>query len=595
MIPPTSRPPADDPARTVHLLMVHGVGRHDPLSSLLHVYQAFRANLRSPEAPVIFEDRIPDWRLDAVSEDSAPPFIKLVPRFEDAAQGIAAVYIYEVNYSTLAGIARRNHRLDLTTLFVGFDMAVCARRQRLTHPAPTIDVGDPFRLASCLQRVSGLLVAATVPVLGLPSILLRNYTETMVAHFTRFFEDVATFALDKNGEQLISAHLDRTIENIVRSERFAQPDGSLISEFVVAAHSLGSVVVHNHLMRRWTAAQNADCVPDRLLTFGSPIGIITWIWLFLDFPDLRFDAHKPAGNNFFCWSPQDNAGQPAKRITWVNVVNALDPIASAFPTSAADVSRSADEVRRSLTGDDVLHRFCGDTRMSSTGAAHTRYLHDRTGFIEILLRLLDLRHDDPLQVRCAEPGSHWYSTARTLQRVSVVLWMAAVVSALAYCSLIAWRYDDVRVMASVLIFVVPRATIAWLAFWQRLLFGGPTKRIPDEAISRFAWLDLVSFPYRLRRILGPLFRARREVDLNVAPPRTVTRVMQLVSYLPTAVAMALPIAVGASFSGEWPQARMFIGWYAGAFVLFTGYLIACAVCELVATWRQVLREIKPGL
>ena len=48
--------------------MVHGVGRHDPLSSLLQVFQAFRANLRGPEAPVGFEDRILDWQLEDVEE-----------------------------------------------------------------------------------------------------------------------------------------------------------------------------------------------------------------------------------------------------------------------------------------------------------------------------------------------------------------------------------------------------------------------------------------------------------------------------------------------------------------------------------------------
>ena len=56
-----------------------------------------------------------------------------------------------------------------------------------------------------------VFVAATVPVLGLPSLLLRNYTQTIIAVSSRFFEDVATFALDKNGEQLISAHIDRTV------------------------------------------------------------------------------------------------------------------------------------------------------------------------------------------------------------------------------------------------------------------------------------------------------------------------------------------------------------------------------------------------
>ena len=63
-----AQPAPPSPLQSVHLLMVHGVGRHDPLSSLLQVFQAFRANLRSPEAPVGFEDRILDWQLEDVEE-----------------------------------------------------------------------------------------------------------------------------------------------------------------------------------------------------------------------------------------------------------------------------------------------------------------------------------------------------------------------------------------------------------------------------------------------------------------------------------------------------------------------------------------------
>ncbi len=78
--------------------MVHGVGRHDPLSSLLRVYQTFRSNLRSPEAPVLFEDRIPDWRLDDVNEDGTPPYLRLVPRFPAERGDVSAVYLYFTSF-----------------------------------------------------------------------------------------------------------------------------------------------------------------------------------------------------------------------------------------------------------------------------------------------------------------------------------------------------------------------------------------------------------------------------------------------------------------------------------------------------------------
>jgi len=571
--------------------MVHGVGRHDPLSSLLRVYQTFRSNLRSPEAPVLFEDRIPDWRLDDVNEDGTPPYLRLVPRFPAERGDVSAVYLYEVNYSTLAGLVRQNHPLDLTRLFVGFDMAVVASRQKLKNPNPTLRVGDPARLARLLQRVSGVLAAATVPILGVPSILLRNYTETFVAAYTRFFEDVATFALDKNGEQLIAAHIDRTVANIVGSDRFARREGSQQNDLVIAAHSLGSVVVHNHLVRKWTSADQRTCVPSRLVTFGSPIGLITWLWLFLDFPGLTFNADEPAGTNYFCWSPESNAGKAAQPLTWINVVNCLDPIATAFPLAAADLSRPEAEVSGSLIGGGVTHRFCGDSKVTSVGAAHMTYLDDRSGFIEILLRTADLRHEDPLTVPCVAPETHWRSTRSTLSTLFVVLWLLAAASAALYCALVAWKFRDARVMWSVAVFAVPRATIWLLAFWQRLFFGGPTKRIPDERIAALSWFDLTSFPYRLRRAIGPLFGARREVDPNQPGRPFATRALKVLSFFPTVVAMMVPIAVGAVLAGAVPDPRISIGWYLAGLIAFTLYLILCAACELVASWKSVLEAL----
>jgi len=574
--------------------MVHGVGRHDPLSSLLRIYQSFRSNLRSPEAPVLFEDRIPDWRLDDVNEDAVPPYLRLVPRFPSEAADISAVYLYEVNYSTLAGIVRQNHPLDLTRLFTGFDMGVVSTRQALKDSRPTIDVGDPARLSRILQRISGVLVAATVPILGAPSMLLRNYTDTFVAAYTRFFEDVATFALDKNGEQLIAAHIDRTVENIVGSTRFTGIDGTLNSELVIAAHSLGTVVVHNQLVRKWTSA-NVDCVPSRLVTFGSPIGLITWLWLFLDFPGLAFNADEPSGTNYFCWSPASNAGKAAKRITWINVLNRLDPIATAFPLAAADLSRPAAEVSASLTGGSVVHRFCGDSNLTSVGAAHMTYLHDRSGLLEILLRTADLRHDDPLKVETAAPDTHWRATQSTLETMSMLLWLSAVALAVAYCGLVAWTFDDARVLLASGLFAFPRVTIWLLAFWQRLFFGGPTKRIPTERIAALSWFDLTSFPYRLRLLVGPLFGARREVDIN-QPGRTfATRVLKVLSFVPAFAGMMAPVAIGSMLGGTLPSPRTsMIGWYLGGLAAFMAYLIICVASELVASWRAVVTELGLG-
>jgi hypothetical protein len=574
--------------------MVHGVGRHDPLSSLLQVYQSFRSNILSPEAPIGFEDRIPDWRLDEVNEDAAPPYLRLVPRYPTPEGDIDAVYMYEVNYSTLAGIVRQNHGLDLTRLFVGFDMAVAASRQAQTHPAPTVAVGDTARLAKILQRVSGVMAAATVPILGVPSLLLRNYTETLIATYTRFFEDVATFALDKNGEQLIAAHCDRTVENIVSSPRFTGHDSAHHNDLVIAAHSLGSIVVHNQLVRKWGSADQDRSIPDRLVTFGSPIGSLMWLWLFLDFPSLTFNPDEPTGTNYFCWSPVNNAGRVVKPVSWINVLNCLDPIATAFPTSAVDMSRTTTEVSASLAGGSVTHRFCGNAKISSIGLAHTTYIHDRSGFIEILLRASSLRPARPEDVECTQPPAFWRSTRKTLGRLNVILWFLVVASAAIYCGLVASKFQDRRVMWAVVVFAMPRLTIWLLAFWQRLFFGGPTKRIPDARIAALRWGDFTTVAYRLRRLIGPMFGARREVDPN-QPGRPMAALLHKgLSFLPTIAAMTIPVAVGAVLRGRLPHVLISTGWYAAGVIAFTVYLILCAACELIASWRAALKELDLG-
>jgi len=574
--------------------MVHGVGRHAPLSSLLEVYQSFRSNTRSPEAPLIYEDRIQDWRLDEVNEGTAPPYLKLIPRFPDARADIVAVYIYEVNYSALAGVVRQNHPLDLTTLFVGLDLAVAAARQALKDPRPSMPAGDAARLGRILQRGSGVLAAATVPILGVPSILLREYTESFVSTFSRFFEDVATFALDKNGEQLIAAHLDRTIENIVESPNFVSAANAGPSEFIVAAHSLGTVVVHNHLIRMWTDATKSGCVPDKLLTFGSPIGLLTWLWLFLDFPDLTFNPKRPVGSNYFCWSPTDNAGTPAKSVEWTNVVNRCDPIATAFPLEAVDLSMSAAAIEAGLTNGRVKHHYLGKDGLFAVTGAHTDYLHDRSGFLDILLRIADLRHQSADAVTSVPVEQHWASTRSTLTMLWAVLWVGAIVCAAAYCAVVSYRFHDWRVLGAVVLFAYPRLTIWLLTFWQRLFFGGPTKRIYDERIASLRWFDVTSFPFRLRRAIRNRFVRDPEIDPDAPARPIVSLFLKAFSFTPTIGAMLLPVLLGVALSGHVSVPRAGFSWYLGGLILFTGYLLVCAMCELVATWRSALEALGLG-
>ena len=573
---------------TVHLLTVHGVGGHDHLSNLLRTYQSFRANLKSVEAPVIGEDRIPGWRLAQFEEGATPPFLRLEPRVAPPPGAVGAVCMYEVNYSGFAGVVRRNHPIDLTDLFVGLDLAVAAARQRPGREHESALGGNAAALGACLQRVSSVLTAGTVPIIGLPSIAFREYIGTFVAMFSRFFEDVATFALDKNGEQLISAHLDRTIATISANMRGGD-------RLVVAAHSLGSVVVHNYVVRQWVAGPGR--VPDTVITFGSPIGLLTWAWLFLDFQHMDFNS-RITDDPYFCWNPTGNGSTRRKPLSWINVVNAGDPIATAFPLGALDLSATSAEIAAGLEGGEVAHRFFGPAKLRLVGAVHGEYLNDKEGFLRILLRAAALAPGAPKDVpSLRSQAEQWAATQSTLGTLQGALYGMALAAIVGYCGLVARAFGDRRALWFVAIFVWPALTIGVLAFFQRLTVGGPTKRITAALIRGMKWNDVSSLPYRLRDALLRPFGGSRDVDPMAPNPGYVARLaINGVSFIPTLLAMAIPVVGLASWtghrltvSGVW--SRLWRVDVPAALACFMIYVVACAAHELVRTWRRVLRVV----
>ena len=570
--------------------MVHGVGGHDHLSNLLRTYQSFRANLTSVEAPVEGEDLIPGWRLQQFEEGATPPVLTLVPRTEPMAGTIGKVCLYEVNYSGLAGVVRANQPLDLTRLFVGLDLMVCAARQRRPRAASSTFGGDDGELARRLQRVAGVLAAGTVPIIGLPALLFKNYIGTFIRLFTRFFDDLATFVLDKNGEQLISAHFDRTMAIIDKG--FAPGD-----RLVVAAHSLGSVVVHNYVVRQWTAGQNR--IPDTLVTFGSPIGLLTWMWLFLDFEDMDF-SRSVSGDDFFCWNPNaiKNGTRVRPVVSWINVLNCGDPIATAFPAAALDLSSGQAAIAAALTGGTVEHRFFGSAGIGSVGGSHGEYLNDRAGFLKILLRACGLEPGPPQGVASTRtPAQHWSATDSVLRITQWLLLAAALLGLGGYFAVIESLFDDVRVFWLMLPLSPPMLIIGTLAFFQRLMLGGPTKRISSALIRELSWWDIISFPYRLRE----RFRRSPDVDAEVDPmARSANYVIRLlinaVTFLPTAGAMAFPVLVMCWWSERWPAWQTVLSHVMSrltliALVLFMIYVTCCALHEIVRSWRQVVRTL----
>ncbi len=568
---------------TAHLLMVHGVGGHDHLSNLLRTYQTFRANLTSTDVPVLAEDALRGWRVTAFDEGSEPPCLTLM-QDPPAKEGVGTVKIYEINYSLLAGVIRRNHPIDLTSLFLGLDAAVAAARQRQRATTSATFGEDTARVARCIQRVAGVFAAGTIPIIGLPSLFFKQYTGTIVGLFTRFFEDVATFALDKNGERLISAHLDRTVDVIRKT--MAPGD-----RFVLAAHSLGSIVAHNHVVRRWTSAP----VPETVVTFGSPIGLLIWMWLFLDFRDMDFRRHL-GGDSYFCWKPVSPAKTARSIVTWINVVNCGDPIATTFPAAALDLALAPADVLKGLQGETLEQRYFGAGRLMDVATSHATYLNDRARFIPLLLRAAGLATGRPQDVVSSRSSAeHWALTDRRLRVWQTGLWVGAATLGTAYCLAAAARLQAPFVGWVAVAYVWPLLTIDVLTFFQRLLFGGPTKRINVQLIRSMRWLDPVSFPLRLRESALRLIGRSRNVDpLRPSPGRLRRLAAKVLAFGPTAALMLLPAIVLSIVEGRWRLGEEVAALSTTrngllSFGAFMAYVCACAAHELVRAWRTLLR------
>ena len=152
-------------------------------------------------------------------------------------------------------------------------------------------------------------------------------------------------------------------------------------------------------------------------------------------------------------------------------------------------------------------------------------------------------------------------------------------------------------MCSVVVFVWPRGTIEALAFFQRLMFGGPTKRISVEAIRLLPWRDVAALPYRLREAALRTLRLSRNVD-PAASSAGFLRTLRVsaLAFIPTAAAMLVPVAAGASITGAWPSLAGLWAWWSLrgllALGLFAAYVLACAAHELLGAWRRVLAILR---
>jgi alpha-beta hydrolase superfamily lysophospholipase len=459
---------------------------------------------------------------------------------------------------------------------------------------------DHKALAAEVQKLAGVLVAATVPILGIPSLVFKQFTRNLVGVFTRFFEDITTFAFDPNGERLISLHVDRTVRAIMESDsfnRFNMDDGYSPDSLVVAGHSLGSIVTHSYIVRHREA--NSAWLPHKVLTFGSPIGLVSWLWLFLDFEDMDFKRLTLAP--YFTWAPLPVSHVPPTPIQWINVVNHLDPIATAFPVDYVDLAGSPRYNAATLTGGRVHHRFirAGD----SAGAAHTSYFEDRDGFLEILGRLAGLRPGAPEDVRdpdtqpadkSARPRSaHWQEADTDLKRLSCLWWLGGLAALATYLGGIAYQCGTWLPLLLLPVYGWPCATIGTLAFFQRLLYSKPTKRTSMAAIKALP-CDRQSRPHCIRQKLRRLPLKNEAAYVNSPRPGWEKRMaMWVASFIPSLIAMALPVFVASQSTGLWKEGWTYftdhLNWQLPvALAFFTGYLICFAISEFLRHWRTAI-------
>ena len=367
---------------------------------------------------------------------------------------------------------------------------------------------------------------------------------------------------------------------------------------MIAAHSLGSVVAHNYIVRSWATATPLP-VPHTLITFGSPIGLIMWLWLFLDFDRMDPAAKRKEELSYFSWNPVSRDPGVRSKMQWINVVNCVDPIATAFPDDLVDLSVRREQIAAGLQGGAVAHRFLGKAKWTQVGAAHSEYLNDKPGFIAILLRaagLVPLRVEDVPDARTRD--EHRTQTLAVLGRVQWGLFAIAIAAVAIYCFLVGRAFHDLRTVGFAAVFVWPALTIGVLAFFQRLMFGGQTKRISPDILRKLRWRDLASFPYRVRLLVATALGRTGEVDpLKRGPNPLIRTLATIVSFGPTLGLMSIPIAGAAWLTGHWPSvgdvwSRVWAFQTLLALVAFMAYVVACAGFEFVRTWRQVVRLLE---
>jgi hypothetical protein len=254
-----------------------------------------------------------------------------------------------------------------------------------------------------------------------------------------------------------------------------------------------------------------------------------------------------------------------------------------------------------LEGSYVVNIYCGRTNPLAVMSAHTNYLRDRRGFMEVLLRTVGLRAGDPADVERSDVEGHWRASWSALSRLRALAFAAAVTFGAAYLTAVGWHFADWTLLYWTPLFAFPVITVGGMAMVQRFFFGGASKRIGRDQMAQLSGFDLVAIPYRLRNALARfadlLAGGRPPAGDPPAYRRWLGRAAKFVAFIPTVLAMSVPWAIAISANGDPIRMLPLPAFsYLALLLCFVFYLMACAIFELLTAWQRVLEElgIVPG-
>lgn len=596
------------------VLFVHGVGEQSQLSALLRPILSLKtdlsAGLSQTGGAKRTSDLLPDWEISGCELHLSPPYVEL-RRNPPSDKGPDVIRFYEFNYSNLTSVIREVSSVGLERLLADFHEDIAAATGQLTddrNEIPAIKSSD-IEIAKEALRIGDVILAASAPMLGLFPLFTGYFgIGHVVKAYRRFFADVATCALDYPSGSLLFEHFDSAVESIRKKEKFGEDD-----QFIIVAHSLGSVIAHNYLVRNWINRPPSNPKPlTKLLTFGSPIGILCWLWLLTDYRGLDPARWRYSGMhsqpNFrtqwrefatFLWErkPIQNT-DCLHKVTWVNVVNKLDPIATTFPDQFAFFGAEESALKTALP-EGIQHTAIQKDWWH--GFPHNTYFNDRSSdapptgmeaetFSNVLMEVTGLRPPRSNKYRPIHDG-FWQDAINSILWFRATSWVIGA-SLLASSLLIFYREPESPfLLGPRLLYLVPAVAYCWprnpvrlLALWHKVLWTTWTTR--NEKPSDSHWQII----YWARDSLPGTF-------LRTVEKSFITDVLRRILFFGVVALLVIVIPVCLSACAQWDVASIsalrslvaehYFRCLLGVFSMSTS-LLAFSVAEFCSAWKAIL-------